>query len=475
MKRPGLRRGALLWLAFLAVQGMVWLLEASPPPRRPLGDEALYRAAAVQLLETGTTDLSPLWPPFYILFLAALRWLGQGSWMWVPWLQLGLLVAAAWLLRRLCRRLLGDGPESDGAAALMLIYPPLVAFSHYYWPEVLHLVMMLALAEILLSGRRGVGWMLGFGALLGLAVATKALLMPWVPLLLWWCGGPGDRWSSGPWGVKDRHGQPTTAPDPRPAGRFWPRCWATVGLACVVLPLASWNQQRVGVWTLSDSVAFNLWVGLEDVSNKSFVDGVAGREYRTFLESGATFEERQAVLWDKIQGKVDDIGWSGFLGRQFPKQYHRLFDRDSYFTDQLPGGVIAQRGQGYRSPPPIVARLARTTSHGLYLGLLLLACVGVAVSAPSRRPWLYAVLAFLGYNLLLFLFLHVKSRYRIQLMPWCFLYATLGATWCWRRMRGVELPAVLRLSATDPRWLTIGRAGGGLLGMLAFLYFAFSA
>ena len=432
-------------------------LELSEPRRPPLGDEALYQTAAIELLQTGSTDLNPLWPPLYLFFLAALRWLGRDSWWLVPWVQGGLLVLAAWLLRSLGRRLLGNVPEMDLAAILMLLYPPLVAFTHYFWPEVLHLVLMLAVAEILLAARRDSTWMLGLGLLLGLAIACKALLTPWVPILLWWAGR-------------------------RPAEerrRFWtvawgPVAWASLGLSLVTLPLMAWNSHRVGVFTLSDSVAFNLWVGLEETSRKSFVGEVAGVEYRTFLDSGTSFAERQAVLWSKIRRRVQERKVLDLVKAQLGRQYFRVFDKDSFFTDQLPGGVVAnqKKGWGYRSASPLLVTLLRNTSYFLYTGILLLACLGMAVCVPTRRPWLWAVAGFLAYNLLLFLALHVKSRYRIQLLPWLFLYATCGISWLRQRLGGGELPLVLQ-PVTDRSRPVSWRWGLCAASMTTCLYLAF--
>lgn len=416
-------------------------------------------------------DLSPLWPPLYVMFLAALRWLGQGSWWLVPWVQGGLLLLSAWLLRRICRRLLDNAPESDLAAVLLLIYPPMAAFGHYFWPEMLHLCLMLLVVEILLSSRRGVGTMWGLGGLLGSAIASKALLTPWVPFLLWWVAWPGSD-------ADPAVETPRQSSNWRGLGwrkMNWPACVAAcLGLACVALPLMTWNADRVGVFTLSNSVAFNLWVGLEDTSHKSFVNGVAGREYRAFQQSGAHFEERQEVLWTKIRHKVRAEGWFDLLQAQLGRQYFRLFDKDTYFTDQLAGGVIADRGQGYASTSRLNTSWVRTSSYILYAGILVFACLGMTVSVPSRRPWLWAVGAFLIYNLAIFLALHVKSRYRFQMMPWMILYATCGLSWVGRRLAGLELPAVLR-SADEDIPLVSWRSGLCAVGMLTVLYLAFSS
>lgn len=439
-------REAFLWLGVTAVHVGVLALERLGPPRHLLGDEALYRGAAEQLLATGTADLSPLWPPLQFLFLALLKSLGGGWWL-VPWVQWSLLLLSAWLLYRMARRLVGDGPEARWAPILLLAYPPLVAFSQYYWPEVLHLALMLGLVELLLCASGSRLRLVVAGVLAGLAVATKALLMPWLPVFLLAAG-----WT---------RGRPWFRPELRAVA------WFGLGLAATILPFMTWNAQRVGAFTLSSSAAFNLWIGLEETSNQSLVGGIGGPEYRTFLASGETFQERQAVLWGKIRRKVEQEGMGSTLAGQVPKQYLRLFDQETFFTDQLPpDGVIFQRGRGYRQRPGWLTDGLRGLSYGLYALLLVSGFFGWVVSDPSRHPWLRGVVLFVLFNLGLFLLLHVKSRFRIQLLPWMVLYGVVGLVW---------LRQALGESADRPRWsdLPRWRCWVGGVGTLLALSLAF--
>lgn len=223
----------------------------------------------------------------------------------------------------------------------------------------------------------------------------------------------------------------------------------------------------MGVFTLSSSAAFNLWVGLEETSNQSLVDGIAGDEYRAFLTSGETFQERQGVLWGKIRCKIDREGVVVILGDQVPKQYLRLFDRETFLTDQLPGGVIFERGHGYRQRPAWLTEGLRGLSYALYALLLVAGCLGWVVSEPKRTPWLRGVALFVLFNLGLFLLLHVKSRFRIQLLPWMALYAAMG--WVWLRQVMGEQGADSPRWSDLPRWRRwVGTLGGLLALGLAF-------
>ena len=73
--------------------------------------------------------------------------------------QTFLLIVAALVLRDLTRSLGGGEHAANLAFLLMLSYPPLVAYAHYLWPEVLHLTLWLSALWIVVSGRRDVGWL----------------------------------------------------------------------------------------------------------------------------------------------------------------------------------------------------------------------------------------------------------------------------------------------------------------------------
>jgi hypothetical protein len=194
------------------------------------------------------------------------------------------------------------------------------------------------------------------------------------------------------------------------------------------------GNARRGAPLVADSSRFNLWVGLNDRSRKDMVDEVVGREYQTYLRSGQTAAARSEVLDAKIRKLVQERGWPALLRAQLGRQYFRLLDKDSFLTDQLPGGAIARQGYGYRGTPRAVAAALRGWSYALYAAVLLAAALGLA-AAPPRARWHRVLLAFLAYNAAVFLFLHVKSRYRIPFLPVLYLQAGAFVAWWleWRR------------------------------------------
>jgi hypothetical protein len=73
------------------------------------------------------------------------------------------------------------------------------------------------------------------------------------------------------------------------------------------------------------------------------------------------------------------------------------------------------------------------------------------------------LLYFILYNLFIFLWLHVKSRYRVQLLPVFFIYSGCAVGWVLSRFRGddVKLPTKLQYLAA-----------GSAAALMLFLAFA---
>ena len=414
--------------------GLLWIYWR-PEPKTLLGDEGMYRRWADDLSAGREPEPDLLWPPLYPRFLALVLGSPQASVLRVQIVQTALLVLVAFVLRDLTRRLTGRPLAADAAAWLVLAYPPLVAFAHYLWPEVLHLALFLSALWVLLARRESLAWMPVAGVLLGLALLTKSLLGPFLPALL----------------------LPIVTQGP------WPRRLARVGLVLAALfattaPTLLANRSLSGRFVVADSSLFNLWVGLNDRSRKSLVDEVVADEYTAFQKSASTFAERNQVLRARIAAFVHDRGVLPILKAQLGRQYFRLFDKDSYLTDQLPDGPMGRMGAGYRGASRAAIVTIRGLSYVVYALVLVGGALGLALCPPRGRLGLWIVLAFLAYNLGIFLLLHVKSRYQIQFLPFVFLYA--GCAWDWMRNRDAAAPSRFAWS--------LSLAGAALLLFLAF-------
>ncbi len=426
------RLPAALVAAALALQAVLFWLAAWPAARRPWGDEIMYLDLAQRWARGEGAALEPLWPPLYPQLLAAALRLGDAHLLGLRLLQVALLFVAALALCGLAERLLGSAAAGRWAAALLLLDPQVAAFGHYYWPEALHLALFLGTLWLLVLRPRA-WWAVALaGLLLGLALLTKSLLLPFLPLLL--------------------------VPPCLELGwrRGLPRAALALGLALLVTaPTVTANVRRHGLWAVADSSRFNLWVGLNDRSRRNLVDEVVGDEYRRWRESAPDLAGRERRLREETAALVAERGLRALLAGQLGKQYFRLFDRDSFFSDQLPGGAIAAQGYGYVAAPAGPALALRLLGLLAWTATLVAAAFGLVRLLRSPSPWLVALLVFLAGQLLLFLGLHVKTRYRLGFLPVLDLLAAAALARC----------------GTPPRaagWL----AGGLLAALLLCLAFA---
>ncbi len=419
----------------VALHAVLWWLEVPPATRGLIGDEAHYQRVAQHWVAGEEPPLVLLWPPLYGGFVAAVAFLAPLPWiLWIA--QTLLLVLAAWLLARIARAFDADHRTTLLIGAMVLAYPPLVGFAHYLWPEVLHLVLWLGALWIVLTRRHAMGWAAALGAVLGLALLTKSLLTPFVPVLL----------------------LPLVLGAESRRRRMLRLALAVVVLISTVAPTVLSNYRQTGLWVIANSATFNLWVGLNDRSHKNLIDPVVGDEYASYMKSADSWAERDRILRRKIGDFFSQRKLSTILRAQVSRQYFRLFDKDSYLTDQLPGGALHGPGRGYQQTPPWLARWIRWLSYASYAALLVMASWGFWVRPPpaGRGAWLLVV--FLLYNLGLLFWLHVKSRFRIQLLPVFFLYAGFAMEGWW-----------LRRPTVAGRWRVLAAVvTGGLLLGLAF-------
>ncbi len=447
--------GLLLAVALLQL-GLARLEGTSP---RPLsGDEKRYVEVAEAWAAGEPAELDPLWPPGYPATLALLlRW--GHSLNWVIAFQLGALLVAGGALAGIAREAGAAPPVAAFAGSLLVLDPEVAAFARLFWPEVLHLALLLAalwLAVRLLpkataaapgepqapAARRLRPLLLALcGAFLGAAIAVKSLLLPFVPLLVL-----------------------PLARAPAMRERLTRGLLVLLPFLVVLTPVLLFEHARSGAWAVGESARFNLWVGLNDRSPRSLVEDRTWSEYLTYRQGGATFAERQSVLTRRIRELVEARGLPAILAGQFPRQYFRLFDRESYFTAMLPpGGSRFLAGEGYRDPPRALARALGSFAVLLYIAILVGAPFGLVRLVRERRRGALWIVGLLAYQLGLFYFVHVKARYRLTLLPLLILGAAWALQTVWRRGREGELP----ISGVD---LALGGAGG-----MALLFFAFGA
>lgn len=226
-----------------------------------------------------------------------------------------------------------------------------------------------------------------------------------------------------------------------------------VAIVLSVAPAVHSNYRSSGVPVIADSISFNLWVGLEDTARRDFDDSIVGLAYQDFQASGESFSERNKATWKRVFNHLAERNPSDVLFSQLGRQYFRLFDKDSFLTVQLPGGAAEAEGCGYRQQVPAVSTVVQSVSYGLYALLMMTVPLGFTVLKARDSKWMRVILLYFAYNLIIFLLVHVKSRYRIQFLPVFFVASGCAADWVLSRLQGesVELP-------TAKRWVIAGAA-----------------
>jgi hypothetical protein len=434
----GLARPAWV-VVFAAALGLQLAIAAlgQPPTGRPLvGDEGTYLSTANAWSRARPAVLEPLWAPG-LPALLALWMVAFGSLSGFFYLQVAAHLLASAALGRLALRASGDPRVALVATGLFACDPQIAVFAQTYWPETIHLAAALLLFEQALVARATLLRSLTVGVLGALALLFKNALTFFVPILF-----AAFVWRAG------RHQRLRLA------------ALAVVAFVAVLSPVLALNRRLHGFVGISDSGAFNLLLGLTDESVRS-LDSPAGGLYREYLVGGDGFAERREYLLGRIRDHIEARGALAVLAGQLPRQYHRLFDRESTFSALLPNGTLARRGLGFREPAPSLATALR------WLGLAVYALILAAAPAGLERLWRHGgcaagwVLGWLVCWLALFVFLHVTARYRVLLLPALDVGAASALVGFRDRLGGVAEPVT---------WSV--RIGTAALGAM-LLFFAF--
>ncbi|HVY47004.1 MAG TPA: glycosyltransferase family 39 protein [Minicystis sp.] len=391
LPRAWTRRSTVV-LALGAVAQLVLFVVAHTPKVRPLeGDENMYWRTAHTLLEGRTPKPTLVWPPLQTWVIAASVALFGDSRIPLEIGQALLFLACGVLLRQLVLRVGVSARAADVALGLFLLDPQLAAFSTYLWPEVLHLALVLVALVLLLFEGRGSDAVRtsGAGVCVGLALLAKSLFAPLVPAFALVAALT----------AKDR------------AARVQRAAWFAVGVAAMTVPVIVQHGTRYGVWTIADSGTLNAYVGLNDPSARRDYTSADGPALREYLHMPLT--KRNGVLRERIVQKLRDDGVGTVFVHQLEKQYAHLFDRTSFFTDQLPGGRWS-----HHAPADLRGDLLGTWADVAYALNLVLAAFGLCfVDWRRDRRTLALPALFVAYQLALFLVLHVVTRYRFPILP----------------------------------------------------------
>ncbi len=371
-------------------------------PKQLVGDEVYYFARASEIAAGQVPRNQFLWPALYGDAMGRFFEIFGVERLPVQLAQIVMWLSSALLYADIAKRILRSWCAAYATLLLMLFSPEPMSFSHFLWPETPHLFLFaLALWLLIRAGEHWIG-LAAAGVALGVAILLKLLLLTFLPVIagfLLWRGSGG-----------------------------WRRRLARItlllaALAVTVFPTMQHNREVHGQWMIADSSAFNLWVGLTDVELADYRRDTAGRAHREFQASGPTFEARSEVFVARTRELVRTKGWSAILADQLGKQYFRLFHYQSFFTTQLPGGPRS----AYHFEAPAIAGFIRAYAYTFHALLLGTGVVGLFALRVRPVGWMHVMVAFVGYNLALFLLMHVKTRYTVQFMPMLMLTASITA------------------------------------------------
>ncbi|MCW5579522.1 MAG: hypothetical protein KIS89_12815, partial [Dokdonella sp.] len=363
----------------------------------------------------------------------------------VQLVQLALLAGSGLLLQRLWIGLTGDARAAAWAGILLAVNPLTIAFATYLWPEIVHLFLSLLMAWLLLCARdrdRGPAATLalaaGAGVCLGLCLLAKSLLTAFWPALALT--------------LIRRH-------DAR-ASLARVAAFALAALL-VTAPALHRGWQETGRPQIADSSWFNLWAGLADRYRSDLVHDQTGSRMATYLTQADDHAARVAFARGEALEIVESQGLADTIAAQLGKQYFRLFDARNFLVAQLRGPECRGYISHYRAESAFINRAVDYAARLWHVGLLILFALGLATWRRWRAAWFWLVGAYVGYQLALFLGLHVKSRFLLPLLPViCAFAGHLLAQWSNFRLS--------RSPLSPPR-----RAAGIALAMLlAFLALA---
>lgn len=411
-----------------------------------VGDEASYQDRSLALLAGVYPTSSFIWPPGQDFFLAAINAIAGSGVLTVQLVQIVLLIVCAWLLVVIWRAL--DGPRAAFfACALLLLNPSTLGYAWWLWPETEHLACLLgALALVALPGQRRLLRALLAGLLIGFALLLKSLLAAfWPVFLLFFVHRESSRWRI----------------ETRAIAGF------VLALGIAVAPAMLHGWQETGRPMIADSSIYNLYVGLSETSRSDYIQEADGPALAAFLSSAPTPQARNAIYTAHVRNLLAERGWFDTVKAQLGRQYFRLFSAKTLLVSQLPGAACAGRINAYAQTSMRVPLVA--LAYASHILLLVMAAFGIACWRRWRAPIAAFTLLLFGYQLALYLGLHIMERYIVPMLPFL---AGFGGSFIAATLRRADNEPDSSMTSTTialtPLRLALGTALAALLLFLAF-------
>jgi 4-amino-4-deoxy-L-arabinose transferase-like glycosyltransferase len=391
-------------MASLVLEAILFYLYYFPEQKLLLGDESRYYENAISILNGGNWQPHFFWPPLQSILLAFFFKLFGESLLPFQLFQYLLLVISALMVRDIVFRETGNFQSSQVGFAVMLLFPSWLAYSHFLWPEVIHVFLFVSILWINNYKKQILKWAVLSGVFIALALLAKSLLLLFIPFLLW----------------------PSLLDIFNNKKRIFRVQFILIQLVVMLIvlsPFAINSKKNFNSWMISNSSMFNLYVGLNDESRQNFIKPLAGKTFREYMKTADTFSEREAIIKEKVYQQLEEQGVITTFINQISKQYFRLFNHNSFLSDQFQGEI--EKGQKNRYSHPLSSNLVQSVLlldkilYTIVFAIMLYGVIWMWKSSPLYQQ----CLLFLLYNLGLFLLLHAKTRFRIPLVPLFAIYA----------------------------------------------------
>lgn len=402
------------------------VLYYSPSEKGLSGDEVRYITLA-QKISTGSEIIaSPIWPPGYEFFLSPSLFVAEKLNIIPPFIIAQLLQVFLWMICGMFFWLILSNvvPKYNVqilAFSLFILNPTVIAFSHYFWPEIPHLAIYLSALWLLMTKPTSIVWNCVVAILLSVASLLKLVYLPISIVLIVLIGV-----------IRFIRKIPV-----------FPVMIVPVLFVLILLPVLHHNYKNHGKVMIADSSVFNLWVGINDKELTEWHENaIVSHELNTYFNSAENHKIRNEILVLKLKKMIKTQGMANIVIQQFQKQYFRLFDSRSFFTKQLPTGMHAK----YQFTNVWLANGLVFANSMIWALTLLGVGIGSVILMKKPLSWNHLFMGIIIYNLGIFLFLHVKTRYIIQFLPFLCIVSSYGLNAVWGRCNALK--SGLRLTVT---------------------------
>ncbi|MBL4661732.1 MAG: glycosyltransferase family 39 protein [Alcanivoracaceae bacterium] len=369
------------------------------------GDEQRYFNTGLSIAAGGDWHANPLWPPMQSILIALFATLFDSPLLALQIFQYGLLLFAGFIIRDIVWRETNNIRSAQLSLAIMILYPGWLAYSQYLWPEVIHVTLFVSIIWVNSYKNNSYKWMLLSGLLIGLAILFKSLLILFIPFLflpslLHIIGGHSSLKS------------------------VLVKIVFSLLIATIVITPASLKAHKMtGGWMVSNSSMFNLCFGLNDDKRQNFAHDIGGALHAEYLKSADNHQQRSQIAKNNALKKMQDDGYINTFLAQMAKQYFRLFDYQSFFSQQFQGEKSDNYVNKYHHhSDDLLVKIVLILNNVFYFILMLAMFLGAFVSV-TRSVIAKQFALFLLYVLALFVLLHTKPRFRIPLVPVMAFYA----------------------------------------------------